>query len=224
MSEEKKITGVATLLKTPEGEIKLPRTAAVLVQTSSGSSVELELAKKVNIEDYSKELSNVLDMLNEFSDTLEDFRYDIGTSANYTELAVLNREASLLIDDAKKALEDMEVFIVWEEKWEAIYDDIIEKLNVINSRLNLIENDIIGLTLRVRELEERDPSIVDVNLASMLASTDIFEMMLKNGMQVDENKLDNITNIYAELLKMEVKGINEIPNIIKERIVKQLLL
>lgn len=224
MSEEKKITGVATLLKTPEGEIKLPRTAAVLVQTSSGSSVELELAKKVNIEDYSKELSNVLDMLNEFSDTLEDFRYDIGTSANYTELAVLNREASLLIDDAKKALEDMEVFIVWEEKWEAIYDDIMEKLNVINSRLNLIENDIIGLTLRVRELEERDPSIVDVNLASMLASTDIFEMMLKNGMQVDENKLDNITNIYAELLKMEVKGINEIPNIIKERIVKQLLL
>ena len=222
--EEKKLTGVATLLKTPEGEIKLPRTAAVLVQTSSGSNVETELAKLVSKDIFNEELNSLIETFEEFSDTLKEFRYDIGTSANYTELALVNREASELYKDLKIALEDMEVFIKWEERWKEIQDTLEGDIDIIKTHINQIEIDIMELAIRLKLLEEKESVITDVNLSSMLASVDVFEMMLNNNMVIDDTKLDNITLIYTELLKMEVKGINEMPDIIKERIVKQLLL
>lgn len=222
--EEKTLTGVATLLKTPEGEIKLPRTAAVLVQTSSGSNVETELAKLVSKDIFNEELNSLIETFEEFSDTLKEFRYDIGTSANYTELALVNREASELYKDLKIALEDMEVFIKWEERWKEIQDTLEGDIDIIKTHINQIEIDMMELTLRLKLLEEKESVITDVNLSSMLASVDVFEMMINNNMVIDETKLDNITLIYTELLKMDVKGINEMPDIIKERIVKQLLL
>lgn len=222
--EEKTLTGVATLLKTPEGEIKLPRTAAVLVQTSSGSNVETELAKLVSKDIFNEELNSLIETFEEFSDTLKEFRYDIGTSANYTELALVNREASELYKDLKIALEDMEVFIKWEERWKEIQDTLEGDIDIIKTHINQIETDMMELTIRLKLLEEKEPVITDVNLSSMLASVDVFEMMINNNMVIDETKLDNITLIYTELLKMDVKGINEMPDIIKERIVKQLLL
>ena len=222
--EEKTLKGVATLLKTPEGEIKLPRTAAVLVQTSSGSNVETELAKLVSKDIFNEELNSLIETFEEFSDTLKEFRYDIGTSANYTELALVNREASELYKDLKIALEDMEVFIKWEERWKEIQDTLEGDIDIIKTHINQIEIDIMELTLRLKLLEEKESVITDVNLSSMLASVDVFEMMINNNMVIDETKLDNITLIYTELLKMDVKGINEMPDIIKERIVKQLLL
>ena len=222
--EEKTLTGVATLLKTPEGEIKLPRTAAVLVQTSSGSNVETELAKLVSKDIFNEELNSLIETFEEFSDTLKEFRYDIGTSANYTELALVNREASELYKDLKIALEDMEVFIKWEERWKEIQENLEGDIDIIKTHINQIEIDMMELTLRLKLLEEKESVITDVNLSSMLASVDVFEMMINNNMVIDETKLDNITLIYTELLKMEVKGINEMPDIIKERIVKQLLL
>ena len=222
--EEKTLTGVATLLKTPEGEIKLPRTAAVLVQTSSGSNVETELAKLVSKDIFNEELNSLIETFEEFSDTLKEFRYDIGTSANYTELALVNREASELYKDLKIALEDMEVFIKWEERWKEIQDTLEGDIDIIKTHINQIEIDMMELTIRLKLLEEKESVITDVNLSSMLASVDVFEMMINNNMVIDETKLDNITLIYTELLKMDVKGINEMPDIIKERIVKQLLL
>lgn len=222
--EEKTLKGVATLLKTPEGEIKLPRTAAVLVQTSSGSNVETELAKLVSKDIFNEELNSLIETFEEFSDTLKEFRYDIGTSANYTELALVNREASELYKDLKIALEDMEVFIKWEERWKEIQDTLEGDIDIIKTHINQIEIDMMELTIRLKLLEEKESVITDVNLSSMLASVDVFEMMLNNNMVIDDTKLDNITLIYTELLKMEVKGINEMPDIIKERIVKQLLL
>ena len=222
--EEKTLKGVATLLKTPEGEIKLPRTAAVLVQTSSGSNVETELAKLVSKDIFNEELNSLIETFEEFSDTLKEFRYDIGTSANYTELALVNREASELYKDLKIALEDMEVFIKWEERWKEIQDTLEGDIDIIKTHINQIEIDMMELTIRLKLLEEKESVITDVNLSSMLASVDVFEMMINNNMVIDETKLDNITLIYTELLKMDVKGINEMPDIIKERIVKQLLL
>ena len=222
--EEKTLKGVATLLKTPEGEIKLPRTAAVLVQTSSGSNVETELAKLVSKDIFNEELNSLIETFEEFSDTLKEFRYDIGTSANYTELALVNREASELYKDLKIALEDMEVFIKWEERWKEIQDTLEGDIEIIQTHINQIETDMMELTIRLKLLEEKESVITDVNLSSMLASVDVFEMMLNNNMVIDDTILDNITLIYTELLKMEVKGINEMPDIIKERIVKQLLL
>ena len=61
------------------------------------------------IKDYTEEIDNILRLFDEFEKTLNDFRYDIGTTANYTELALLNREASDLISDFKVAIEKMEI-------------------------------------------------------------------------------------------------------------------
>ena len=221
--DDNKLVGVATLLKTPEGEIKLPRTAAVLVQTADGSNVEAELMKKISIEDYSKEIGDMVDLMNEFDKSIREFRYDIGTSANYTELALLNRKASELIDDFKIAIEDMEVFLVWDEKWDNIKKEIDEAISTLATKMSDMENDITDLTLRVKCLEDI-PTIEDENLTTMLATVDMFEMMIDNHMRIDPERIDNIVEIYKELLRREIKGINEMPSIIKEKIVNQLLI
>ena len=224
MDEVNTLTGVATLLKTPEGDIKLPRTAAILVQTKDGSNVETELQKRLLVKDYSEEIDNILKIFEEFQKTLDEFRYDIGTTANYTELALLNREASELIDDFKIAIEKMEIFIIWEEKWDAIQEELQNSINMIKIYINTIENDITELNLRLSYLENNQPNLDSVSITAMLASTDTFEMLVNNNLIIDENKLENITLVYEELYRQGLKGVNEMPDIIKERIVNRLLL
>lgn len=224
MEEENKLTGVATLLKTPEGDIKLPRTAAILVQTTDGSNVETELQKRLLIKDYTEEIDNILRLFDEFEKTLSDFRFDIGTTANYTELALLNREASNLIEDFKVAIEKMEIFVNWESKWDGIKKELENSINMIKIYINTIENDISELNIRLNYLENNQPEMDSVSVTNMLATVDTFEMLIENNLTINNNKLDNISAIYEELYRQGLKGINEMPDIIKEKLINRLLL
>ena len=219
------LKGVATLIKTPEGDIKLPRTAAVLVQTASGSNVETELANRITISEYQSEIEDIMGIIQEFQDLINDFKYDIGTSANYVELANLNREVTGKLDEFYDAIIKMDAFIVWDEKWEAIEIELKNAISELQDKVTKLENDTKIMETRLRNLEDKEePTITDINLSSMLASTEVFEMLVNNNLEIDETKLESLTDIYTELVRREIKGINEVPEIIRKRIIRELLL
>ena len=118
----------------------------------------------------------------------------------------------------------MEIFVNWESKWDGIKKELENSINMIKIYINTIENDISELNIRLNYLENNQPEMDSVSVTNMLATVDTFEMLIENNLTINNNKLDNISAIYEELYRQGLKGINEMPDIIKEKLINRLLL